>query len=280
MKKFLSFCLVLLITSMLLYMGIPASATEPSTVSIKSLKNSISPDDIKEAEDAAVSVYESLVLEYLIEESGEGRLLLSSFSFEELVGASMSDPIPVFSSPERYEKGDEFSSRLRLNSWYFVVYVKDTPISVFSIVEEQGIYRFSSLLGQEFAINFNAAMRQLGTSAVLCVPAMGCLFLVSDDERVAVVNSLFDKTEYPLITFDELNAAATQFIWDNIEDMETIGGVSLMSYTFGDDSGATDNSLFSFNNLIIAISVAVVSIGAFFAVSKLQRKQSVGRTSL
>ena len=278
MKKLILSFVAMVVVGTLMGAGLPASAVEPSNEpsakSIKMLKASIADGEAEEAADAAPRIYEATVRELLTEGYKAGHFQLPSFSLDDLFGVSFSVPMPLFSSQERYKVGDDYSSRLTLNGWNFVVYVKDTPISVFTIRKYEKGYECSVVFGQEFAINYEKAMKQLGTSTVSCVPVQGVFFLVSDDERVAVVNHLYDKTVYPLVSFAELNRVASESIRDD-EGSEEVGGAGILSYLFSDGSSSSDSDWFSLHAQTLFFIIATVLLtGVLFFAIKLRARLS------
>jgi hypothetical protein len=279
MKKLSVICSAVVLSVVFMLVSSPLSLASADTVGIESLKATIPQEAFLEASEAAPVVYQDAVLGLLPTntEGGEGSMLLSSFTYDELTGATFSNPIPVFASSVKYGRDDEFVSKLKLVGWDVVARIGETPICVFTMSEHNGWYGYDYAIGQGYATNYAVAMERLGTEAAASLPVGVHQFLVDVDDRVTLVNPLFDDTEYPLTTFDELNSAATQqiiYFADIPEEQWELGGGPLLDFLYG-EAPLVQDAKNQPNIVSLGLLVSggvVVLLGVLYFISKKTRK--------
>jgi hypothetical protein len=256
--------LSLLLILVLVFVPTPDTfADDQADDSVHQLLASIS-SDRQEVADAGTRVYQQTAMYILPNHAVEG-LINSAYTNEEFASATLSAPIPVFASTNRYAKTDEFKSRLVLVSWDFIVYVDGSPVAVFTIGTADTGYEYCNLIGQDYAEKYQKACSQLGDGSVLMVPVGVCSFIVGESGYVAVVNPVFDHEEHPFVSFNDLNNAATRAIYNTIgtpAEHENGGGFNL-DYLYRpesivDNNFSTDNDEFSQGVLFATIAACIL----------------------
>ena len=191
---------------------------------------------------------------------------------------TLSQPIPVFASPVRYQKNEDFKSRLSLNSWMFFVYIADAQLAVFWIDNNNYSkeYRHNNLMSQKVAQSCVNAMEQLDSQDVVCLPACGSLFFADDNDNVAIIKSPFDDTVYPVITFDRFNSAVNRMINESEEYPPGGGGVFLDKLYNTSYSGAFGNTNDLATTIIVTASCALAIVCVSIMVNKRKRSRVHG----
>ena len=207
---------------------------------------------------------------------GNNLFLESTYTDEEFKQVTFSQPIPVFCTPIRYQKNEQFKSRLPLYAWMFVGYIDDAPITLFFIDNNNYSkeYKYNDLMGQGVAQSCVAAMQQLGTKDVVCIPVNGFYFIADDSDNVALIKSPNDTTSYPIVSFEQLNAAVNRSINASAdEEYPAAGGGVFLENLYSDNNLDVDNQSLDQLKVITTVASLVVLLvfGAFIVAKNAQR---------
>lgn len=173
----------------------------------------------------------------------------SDVSDQAINDATLSAPIPVFSPDTKYNKGEDFKSKLTHSGWQFIVYADSNPIAGFFINKK---YIVTKWFNENQAKSFLVARTQLNGNSLIVLPVSGYLFLADTDDNVAhVVKQNRPGVKYDVKTFDEFNNATNKSRDYDISQPDMLGaGIKLLDYIYGDNR---TNSLTSPTYVIVYV---------------------------
>ena len=179
--------------------GLSVSAAESNVAQIKA-RGQVNAEHIQKAKDAAQSCYAQVVTFI----AGENDQFLSSTGYtkDQLLGARLSDPIPIFGTP-MLKKGDDYKTKLEFGGWRFIAYIGDKPLTAFYLDAKCD---FAGIMNQGNAYEFDNALKQLGTTDVIDILGGINSYLADSSDRVASTK-MSGIGAYPLVSFDEFNTA-------------------------------------------------------------------------
>jgi len=184
------------------------------------------------------AMYQTNISEMLI--INKPIFLLTLISDADIRNASLSEPIPIFISGEKYKKGDDYKSKLKLAGWDIIVYSSGHPIAVFSIGKLMGEYVYHYTKGEEYAILFTEALDRIDRDTALVLPLGSHDFLADGTDTVVPLLTLNEITGevFPTRSFKEFNAAVNISIdyYSEIdpEDIEIGGNKVLLDALYGE----------------------------------------------
>jgi len=241
------------------------------------LKGNINEQTIRKVKEAVSVIYQNNIRGIIA--SHQDDLLNSSYTEDEISGATFSKPIPVFSSATKYKKNDDFKTKLTLLSWCIIAYIDEVPISVFQTGTQSEQYEFRTVYNQNLATAFNNAIKQLRTDDIIFIPVGANFFLANDNDNdmVSFINTYKDGVVRPLISFDAFNEACNDIINYNADNPDQIGGGPLLTYLYGSNSAANVvSSTASMGSVLYMVlfcgGVLVLAVAVFFVVRKINIK--------
>lgn len=209
---------------------------------VNKLKNKIDKTDAEQinsliGDNSSIgNIYENTVIPMLISQ----RLDFGypNLSDEEINSVTLSSPMPIFFSHEKYKKGEDFKSKLEHSGWMFIVYIKNKPAAAFSVKYENNRYAVINTFGEDFAKAFADTLSSLNGDIPIVLPVNFRYLLADTNDNIVLVNAetSIDNTTYDIKTFDELNNAANKAInyYNTHPEDDAVGGTRVLDYLYGD----------------------------------------------
>lgn len=182
------------------------------------------------------NIYENTVIPMLISQRQDFGY--PNLSDKEINSVTLSSPMPIFFSHEKYKKGEDFKSKLEHSGWMFIVYTKNEPAAAFSIKYENNRYAVINTFDEGFAKAFADALARLNGDIPIVLPVNFRYLLADTNDNIALINvkTSIDNTTYDIKTFDELNNAANKAInyYNTHPEDDAVGGTRVLDYLYGD----------------------------------------------
>jgi len=201
-----------LIVLLLLILSILPSCTVNSTNIAEGLLKQTESIDMEKLNSDIQAMYQTNIAEMLI--ANKPIYLLTLISDDKIRNATLSDPIPAFQSSEKYKKGDDYKSKLKLAGWDIIVSSDGHPIAVFAIGKLMGEYAYHYTKGEEYAILFTETLKRIDQSSALVLPLGEHDFLADNTDTVVPLLTENEITGeiFPTRSFKEFNAAVNKSI--------------------------------------------------------------------
>ena len=236
---------------------------------IKTLMDKIDEKTTKDIIISMEKIYKNRVLPILLKNKID--LIYSNVSDQAITNATFSPPIPILSSNVKYNKGEDFKSKLRHSGWLFIAYADSKPMAMFHIEKQGGEFVVSNIMNENFAKASLEAINQLNSKSHVVMPVSGYYFMADTDDNVSIVkpqNSSFSK--YNVKTFEEFNKAVNKTIDYYSNQSETSdGGSVLIEYLYS--SSQTKPTIKKMYSIIIVICIScLTSMVIIFKKTKLK----------
>jgi hypothetical protein len=240
---------------------------------VNNLKSKIDETSTKNLNNSIGKIYKNNVAPSLI--SHRQDLVYSNVSDQAITDATLSAPMPIFSSNEKYKKGEDFKSKLKLSGWQFIAYADGKPITVFSVDKQNGEYIVTNVINENFAKAFSDAIMQLNVNTPVVLPVGGYFFIADTNDNIALAKPQNGtNVKYDVKTYDELNKAANKSIdYYSSQTEMADGGSVVLDYLYGNSTANSSSS--TTYAIVFAIGVAcLVSAVILFRNRKLKLKSN------
>lgn len=273
-KKMISFIFIMMLTVNLLF----ASTVFASSKNVDNLIIKIDQTSKNDINNAMKELYQDQVIPRIIPNCAD--LIYSNVSDQAIKDATLSTPIPILASKDKYKKGEDYKSKLEFSEWMFIAYANGKPIVIFSVDKQNGQYIVSNVFNENFAKSFVDAANKLNGKNYVVFPNGGYYFIGDTNDNIALVepqNTSEDKNDvttrseqnnaadgrYGVKTFDELNSATNKAI-DYYSDQSDIplGGSIVLDYLYG--ANITNGKSSATYITIIAVGIICLGASSFF----------------
>jgi len=226
--------IVLLLVILLILPGCAVNSTNIAEGLLQQTEST----DMEQLKADIQAMYQTNIAEMLI--ANKPIYLLTLISDEKIKNATLSDPIPAFQSSEKYKKGDDYKSKLKLAGWDIIVSSEGHPIAIFSLGKLMGEYVYHYTMGEEAAILYTEALKRIDRESALALPLGEHVFLADDTDIVVPLMTENEATGeiFPTRSFKEFNAAVNKsidyYVEIDPEDLEIGGNKVLLDALYGE----------------------------------------------
>lgn len=196
---------------LLVMLTLPSCTVSPTNIA-ESLLQQTKSTDMEQLNADIQAMYQTNIAVMLI--ANKPIFLLTLISDEKIKNATLSDPIPIFQSSDKYKKGEDYKSKLTLAGWDIIVSSEGHPIAVFSIGKLMGEYAYHYTMGEEYAILYTETLNRIDQSSALALPLGEHLFLADATGTVVPLLTVNEATGevFPPRSFKQFNDAVNKSI--------------------------------------------------------------------